>query len=1103
MRRMPAAVRYLTLHRLAFSVTALTVLVTAISASAAAAFSASVVTVANRDTLIDNQSSRILVTAATSSFAAANASVTKAINVASPGLPMAYTTAQQSDPLNLPASLGGRKAQTELVNLQQVRQHAALVAGTWPTAAAAQGGVVQACLPASAAALLRVRPGMQFAASDSTTKTPVTIHLSCTFRELGASQAYWELNQIGPAGVSRQGGFSLYGPLITSQPPASWPVAVTAAAWLAQPDFARMAAQNLAPLGNSIGAALSALTNSQSLAAVVTTSLPTLLENQAVALEVARSQLLIGELILLVMAGATLAVAVHLLATQRAGQPGLLQARGASRRQLAATGAIDAALLAIPAAIIGPVAGSWLAPAVTRLGVVGTVSLTLPRGLPVAAWLAGVAVAAGCAFVIALPWLRRPPSPIAQRSLTGRRRVLSAALSSGGDIALILLAAGAGWQLAHYSAPVSSGLTGTIGIDPILVAAPVLALSAGTLVMLRLLPLLVRLGERLAARGRGITVPGAAWMISRRTLRQAGPALLTVLAVATTVIALGETTSWQRSVRDQADFSVGADTGISLASGAALPAGQVGEITSARGVSAATPVIQVPFVLQSTNTTTSLLALDSPLAERIVPLRSDMAIKPARVPLAPISGPNPAGVTLPGHPAALQIVASLTGAPAGKTVNRGNTTVFTAPIGISGAALTGISQASLTVQLTDAAGVAYQAGSAALATDGKRQVIDIMIPGGQHADYPLTLTGFSLNFAMPLSRPDQVATLTIQSAAAVGGSAGHNPVPLPAVVPAGRQTAVVGAPPVASAAQGLPAAPPHLVSYRRAGAGVAVSFTVGAGTEANSYGYQQSFGSLTVTPQAPKVLPGIATKAFLAASGLSLGDTVEVNGLQTVIPVRLVGEMAQFPTVTDPGGAVIVNQSALQLFEQAYGNGPLPVTQWWLKDSGRSGFTGLPAGSSVTTLAGVTQSLRSQPLGVAPLLALVAVAAVALSLAIGGFLVSLSSSRERGRDLAVLDALGATPGQLTRLRCLEQAMLSGPAAAGGLALGLLLSRLIIPAVTITAQATRPIPAVLVLIPLLPAIGVAAVIAALPVAAVALAMLRGPATMARLRAEEET
>ncbi len=1097
---MPAAVRYLTLHRLAFSITALTVLVTAISASAAAAFAASVVTIANRETLADNQTSRILVTANTSDFTSANAQVTTAIARASADLPMSFTSAQISNALNLPAGIGGRKAQTELVDLQQVRQHAVLVSGAWPAASAGAGpaGVVQACLPATAAALLHLRPGSQLAVHDSTTNAAAIVGVACIFRERAPSLAYWQLNQIGLGGVSRQGGFSLYGPMVTTEPASSWPVPMASAAWLAQPDFGHMTAPNLASLGSSISNALNGLTNSQTLAAVVTTNLPTLLENQAVALEVARSLLLIGELILLVMAGATLAVAVNLLAAQRAGQPELLQARGANRRQLAACGATDAALLSIPAAVAGPPIGALVAPIVARLGVAGSADLRLPTSLPLVAWLAGIAVAAGCAVVIALPWMRQPPSPIAYRTMTARRRAVASALTSGADIALILLAAGAAWQLARYASSVSSGLTGTIGIDPILVAAPVLALSAGTLVMLRVLPLVVRLGERAASRGRGITVPAAAWMISRRALRQAGPVLLTVLAVATTVIALGETTSWLRSVHDQADFAVGADERVTLAAAGALPPGQVGKITSARGVSAVTPAIQIPFVLQATNTPTSLLALDSPLAEHIVPIRSDLAIKPARDPLAPISSNAPDGVRMPGRPTALRLVVSLTGSGSGTQVNTGNTTSPTTPYGIVGASLTGITDATLALQVTDASGAAYQVGSAALAPDGKSRAIEITIPGGKDADYPLTLSGFSLSYALPVTQPGQVASLDIHSVSVVGGSAGSPPVELPSVVSAGQQqTALVSAPPVVPAAPGLTTGLPHLVSYRRAGTGVVVSFAIGAGSESSAYGFATDYGSVTVTPRAPKVLAGLATKAFLAASGLSVGDTVEVNGLQAVIPVQIDGEMAQFPTITGSGGAVIVNQATLQLFEQEYAGGPLPVTNWWIRTSGRSAFTSLPAGSTVTTLASVTASLRRQPLGVAPLAALIAVAAIALLLAAAGFLVSISSARERGRDIAVLDALGASRGQITRLRCLEQAMLSVPAAAGGLALGLLLSRLIIPAVTITAQATQPVPSVLVLIPIMPAVGIALAIAALPVVAVALVMTRGTATMARL------
>ena len=68
-------------------------------------------------------------------------------------------------------------------------------------------------------------------------------------------------------------------------------------------------------------------------------------------------------------------------------------------------------------------------------------------------------------------------------------------------------------------------------LDPVLVLAPVLTLCAGTLVMLRVLPLAARLGDRAAARRRGLTLAVAAWQMSRRPLRQAGPVLLAVLAV--------------------------------------------------------------------------------------------------------------------------------------------------------------------------------------------------------------------------------------------------------------------------------------------------------------------------------------------------------------------------------------------------------------------------------------------------------------------------------------------------------------------------------------------------------------------------------------------
>lgn len=1108
MPRAPAAIRYLTLHRLAFAVTALTVLVTATATAATAAFASSAAAVANRETLTDNPASTILITAPTTQFGSASAQVVRTIRDAAPGLPMNFAGAQQTTALNLP---GGRATQTFLLELPGFRQHAKLVTGSWPGSTAA--GTVQVCLPARAAQMLGLTVGDKLTVHDSLTKAAMPISIACTFTERNPTAPYWLLDSIGPSAVSRVGGFTSYGPMITSQPASTWPVAPTTGEWLATPDFAAMTAGNLSALGGMIQDSLTKLANS-TLTATITTSLPTLLADQAVALEVARSQLLIGLLILLVIAGASLTVAVSLLASQRAGQPGLLKARGATRRQLAAWGGVDAALLAIPAAIGGPLIGVAVAPLVARLGIFGVGALRLPASLPLVAWLAGIAVAAGCALVIALPWLREPPSPIRRRAAMSRRRGITAALSSGADVALVLLAAGAGWQLAHYSASVSTGVSGAIGVDPILVAAPVLALTAGTLIMLRLLPLLIRMTERMAARGRGITAPTAAWMISRRAIRQAGPALLIVLAVATSVIALAESSSWRQSIHDQASFAVGADAAVVLPPDAPLTIGQVANVTKARGVQNATPVINVPFILPD-NEQATLLAVNPGLASQIVPVRSDLLVKPKRHPFASIAGTaDQPGVAIPGRPTELRVAASLTSQPSETLL----VTPTGAPVGLVTSRLAG---SFLNVQVSDAAGVSYQLSAGSLSGDGASHVFDI--PIGQHADYPLRLTGFSLTYNVPTARPAH-ATLSIQSVTPLSGN-GRAGRPIPALWqgsaepsaglsrgarrPPGLRVGLGSLLPVVAVNISVPSlspdgqrayGSPRLTTLAQHGHGADLSFVTGAGQSTTG---STAAATLTVSAPAPTALPAIATSAFLAASGQHLGSVIQVSGMSQPVSVQIVGEMTQFPTVTTPAGGIVVNQAALQAYLEANGSGAQSVTEWLTSDRGQPSFHSLPLGSTVTTRAAVLRSLIGQPLAVAPLRSLLAVAAIALLLACLGFLVSASASRERTRDLAILDALGATPGQLSRLLCLEQGILSVPAAAGGFALGLLLSRLIIPAVTLTAQATHPLPSVLVRVPLVPSLAIAAAIAAVPIAVVAATVLGGTGTMAMLRAEEET
>jgi hypothetical protein len=458
-----------------------------------------------------------------------------------------------------------------------------------------------------------------------------------------------------------------------------------------------------------------------------------------------------------------------------------------------------------------------------------------------------------------------------------------------------------------------------------------------------------------------------------------------------------------------------------------------------------------------------------------VTLRKDLAIHPVADPLGPISGfSGLAGERLPGRPAALEVRARLTGA--------------------------GISGAELSLELTDAAGVGYDVLAGPLPASGSVQRLDVSLAPGD-ADYPLTLTGFSLNYTMPGIHPGRPAVLDLESISA--GDAGAAGVPLASIWPGGQQPATNISAPGLTALAGFPYGPPRISELALAGRGAVLRFTTGAGQSPSGFGLGAAYGTITVAAPTGSVLPAIATKAMLAASGTNLGSTIQLSVDGMPVNIRLAGEVARFPTTEGSGGAVIVNQAALQALIEDAGGMPVPVTEWWVRDSGRIRLGPLPPSSTVVTEAAVLTSLRDEPLSVAPLLALLGAAALALLLTGLGFLVSVTVPRERGRDLAVLDALGATPGQLTRLLCLEQAMISVPAAAGGLALGLLLSRLIVPAVTLTSGASQPVPAVLIQIPMLPVLLIAAAVAILPVAAAGVSILRGTGTVARLRAEEET
>ena len=226
-------------------------------------------------------------------------------------------------------------------------------------------------------------------------------------------------------------------------------------------------------------------------------------------------------MLLFLLAAAALLAVARLLAGQREGESAMLAARGATRWQLVRLTAAEAVPLCVAPRPRPARLGVLLARLLARTGGGGT------RGR-LAGCGRGGRRGSGHHGDARLGTLT-PGAARARRGQAGGHLGLTRA---GADLALVLLAVVAGWQLRHYSAA-SAGANGSFGVDPVIVVAPALALAGGTVLALRLLPAGGKAGDRLAARGRGLTTALASWQISRQPIRQGGAALLIVLAVAT------------------------------------------------------------------------------------------------------------------------------------------------------------------------------------------------------------------------------------------------------------------------------------------------------------------------------------------------------------------------------------------------------------------------------------------------------------------------------------------------------------------------------------------------------------------------------------------
>ncbi|MDX3070847.1 FtsX-like permease family protein [Streptomyces sp. MI02-7b] len=1097
-------------HRLLLGAALLSIVLTTCTVAALAAFGASVGDAGLRRALQDPSSGRTVVEVTTDAKQdgrpGTDDTVRKTVVGAFGGLPVKVATSTRSGPYGLPESLrpaGSPHSDdpdlTVLATLDPSR--VTVVGGALPGPPPGEGPVPVA-LPESAAAALKLRPGDEVMLADRLGGGTLKVRLTGTYRPTDPESSYWRLDPLGGRGTQTL-SFTTYGPMLVD-PAAFAPGHVRAAekVWQGRADFAAVTAGGMDALGKNVRQATARLGHLSPDGDVVATSeLPDLLDELHRTLFVTRSTLLVVALQLGLLAGLALFLVSGLLAAERSVETAWLRARGGSRGRIVGLAATEALLLAVPAAVAAPLLADPLVHLLAAHGALARAGVALEA--PVATvWWSALLTALVCACIVLAPALRRPGTYAGEQTAAGgRRAALPGVAKAGADIGLLAVAVLAYWQLSRRGGG-SGVLTvdggGALGVDPILVVAPALCLLAGAVLTLRLLPLVARLGERRAARVRGLGAALTGWQLSRRAGRGTTPALLLVFAMSIGIFAIGENASWTRSQNDQADFAVGADIRVT---GTSTPVfGQGAVYDDVPGVTAVTPVARSLAPLPGNREATAL-AVDSAAAADVMRLREDLADQPLRQLLTGLRPRHDTlaragGFVLPEHVARLRLTMSLEA-------------LDSRDHAVTDSAVTD----RITATFADRYGAPYTFVLGKLPADGRRHVLeaDFATDAGRTAGAgpagPLRLSGLKADFLVPGRAEAHRLSLTALTAVTADGATKAVSVPDGATWSARARTE---APNRGPGGPTTSAKTPH--SDHRTP--LTLRYDTGEIPFADSVPNGSNGATVTVRAGEPFKgdVPAVVTDAFLRAVSAQVGDRVSVEVQGVKMTARITGSVRALPTTgaatSDPGtdgGALLLDLRTVDSALADLGASGLQPGEWWLATEPGAGSrvaSALRARGDITSLQVRDEQrteLRSDPLGAGPLSALpAAVVSVALLAAVGFAVAALGAMRERAQEVAILSALGAPRRSLARMAAVEQGLLVLVAVAVGAVLGGLLTRLVVPVIVLTAGADAPVPAVRVELPAASLVQVLCAVAVLPLVVVALTVLRSADSAQTLR-----
>jgi hypothetical protein len=987
------------------------------------------------------------------------ATVVGAVEAAATPLPVRSTTWVESPLLRLPAGVGPGGTTGSfayLVDAPDVAQAGRLVTGRWPAAGAGAGGdaedavggdeAVEVAVPLAAADALGLAVGDVLdlgatpdgpPAADPVTAVRV---VGVWSPRTGADGAVWDRDRLGGAGVDldhdRPGTWGrqrspAYGPFVLAPGAPLTATGAGVVSVLVRPDPAGALPAELTAVARTVPGLRARLVRDLGDRAdrvVVRSALPDTLTGALRQHQVTGSVVVVGGLVGLALVGAALLLAGRLVATRRSAERDLLRDRGASPRQLLGQRGVEAVVLAAAAAVLAvplSTAGYGLVVRVPALAAAGLRSVD-PGDAGVAL---PVVVAAGAAVLVLALLLPapRPPGGRRARARAGRRLA-----RSGTDVLLVVLAVlavlrlrsgdGAGGPQAGVEA-----VAGVVGSDPVRVLAPVLALVAGSVLALRVVPPAARAGERWAARSRGFVLPLAALEAARRP-RSGTALLLLVLAAATATSGVAWAATWDRSAAAQATARVPA-----AATAVDVPGQVLDQGATVRGADPGA----LPVADRVTGLGTLVTGED---ATRLVAVDTREARAAGRLPAGrpwadPLADLAPDAADLPTLPARVEDDGSVALRVGGST---------DAPVPL---------HATATLVLDDGHGARVSAPADEVPLDGAAHEVRASVPGGSAGAARVVAV------LVTLASPDLAgldAGRTADVTVSVGWSA-------PGADGAGAQRAGADAADLAAWTATVPTPradePPTVLGPTLAPDPAATDGGVGLLLAA-----EVDVPYLTLRPadvllagfEVPEALP-VAVGADLAADArLTTGDSLDVLVGRTTVAARVVGVLPYVPGAP-AGPAVLADLDALSRAALAAGETAPLVDGWWLGSA--DGAAPLrAAGAEVTVRTEIAAVLRDGPLrvGVLAALGLLVVGAVALAL-VGSALHGAQTADDRGQEVARLLALGASPRSVTATHLAQHVAVDLLAVAAGTAVGAVVARALTPALTVSESGAVAVP----------------------------------------------